>query len=238
VIAEETQMVVNPEFNGSAGIQTRVVKLAPHELAGTPAPQSWAPMPPVAVDTTPSRKRSRRLAPAALAAVGMIVACSLGYYLFVTIGQRDAARHQLTANQATLATAKAELLAAQSDAAVKKLTADYVSLMVADDGAVQTSYQNLIACNGYSRCRAAAQQYESDLQAFQQARTSAHVPFAMSNTDGMFGDALSAAIAGAQELISGMDNGDMAKIKSGSNKVDAAMLSLAKAQTALGSGLR
>ena len=49
---------------------------------------------------------------------------------------------------------------------------------------------------------------------------------------------LSAAIAGDQEFILGMDNDDMAKIKEGGKKVDEAMLNIAKAQAALGSHLR
>jgi len=125
-----------------------------------------------------------------------------------------------------------------SDAAAKKVIADYASLFVAYDGAVQTDYQNTILCSSYSTCRTAAQQLLTDLQAFQTARSSAKVPSALSNADGILGDALSAAIAGAQEFITGMDNDDLAKIKDGGKKVDAALLSVAKAQTALGTGLK
>jgi hypothetical protein len=54
----------------------------------------------------------------------------------------------------------------------------------------------------------------------------------------MLGDALSAAIAGAQEFITGIDNNDRAKVKAGGEKVDAAMLSMAKAESALGTAIR
>lgn len=185
-----------------------------------------------------ARRRPRWVVPVAIAAVGVIASGTLGYFLSTTTGQRDAARHQLAVTQAALASTKDELSSAQSEAAAKKVTANYVSLFVASNGVVQTDYENIIACNNYSECRTAAQQLLADLQAFQQARSSAQLPAALSSSDGMLGDALSAAIAGTQEFINGMDNNDMTKVKDGGSKVDAAMLSLAKSEAALGTELR
>ena len=247
-------MSINPESNGSVALEHRIEEVEPpppepETLVSTlvstlgPAPVAFPSVVPAVPPVEPIgptvRRRSRGwVLPAALAAVGLIASGTLGYFAYATTGQRDAARHQLAATQATLATTKADLSAAQSDAAAKKVTADYASLFVVNDGAVQTDYQNVILCNTYSSCRTSAQQLLTDLQAFQSARSSAQVPGALSNADGILRDALSAAIAGTQEFITGMDNNDTAKIKDGGSKVDAAILSVAKAQTALGTGIR
>jgi hypothetical protein len=240
-------MSINPESNGNVALETRieeaeqappepVVTLEPAPLATPPAP-SAEPSAVQPIGPTP-RRRPAWVLPVAIAAVGLIASGTLGYLFYATTVQRDMARHQLAATQATLATTKADLSAAQSDAAAKKSIADYVNLFVANDGAVQTDYQNVILCNAYSQCRTASQQLLTDLQAFQAARSSAQVPASLSNADGILGDGLSAAIAGTQEFITGLDNGDMAKIKDGGAKVDAALLSVAKAQAALGTALR
>jgi len=113
-----------------------------------------------------------------------------------------------------------------------------VTLYIVDSGRVLTDYQMIVACNSYGECRTAAQQTLSDMQAFQSDRAAATVPRPLANADGMLRDGLSAAIAGLQELITGMDNDDVAKIKDGGHKVDAAMLSISKAETALGAGLK
>jgi hypothetical protein len=240
-------MSINPELNGSVALESRIEEAvaAPPEPAVSPEPGPLAvapaesPEPPAMAPIGPAPRRPRPwLLPAALAVVGLIASGTLGYFVFATAVQRDTARHQLAATQATFATTKADLSAAQSDAAAKKLTAQYAALFVANDGAVQTDYQNTILCSSYGQCRTAAQQLLTDLQAFQAARSSAQVPAALSNADGVLGDALSAAIAGTQEFITGMDNDDLAKIKDGGKKVDAAMLNVAKAQAALGTGLR
>lgn len=238
----------NPEVNGSVALETRTEEVEPappepaatHELTVPIGPTPLAPEADLAqpVTATARQPRPRWVVPAAIAAVGLIASGTLGYFLYTTTVQRDSATHQLAATQAAVATTRAQLSAAQADAAVKKEVADYVSLFVANDGAVQTDYENIVACNTYSECRTAAQQLLTDLQAFQQARSSAQVPAQLSTTDGMLGDSLSVGIAGTQEFITGMDNNDTAKIKDGGSKVDAVMLNMAKAQTALGTGLR
>jgi len=113
-----------------------------------------------------------------------------------------------------------------------------VTLYITDDGKVQTDYANLSACDSYSSCRTSAQQLLEDMQQFQSDRKAANVPSSLSSTDSSLGDALSAGIAGDQELIAGMDNDDRNKIKDGYTKVSDAMLNVAKAQSALGAEIK
>ena len=234
-------MSVNPEFDRIVALQPRSeeVAAAPTELVEPLESPAVAAETYVEQPVAPTgRRRPSWMVPAAIAVVGLITSGTLGYLLYATAGQRDATRHQLAATQATLAATKAELSSAESDAATKKVTADYMSLFVTNQGAVQTEYQNFVACNTFSVCRTAAQQLLANLQAFQQARSSSKVPEALSGSDGMLGDALSAAIAGTQLMITGMDSGDKAKFTDGYSKVDAAMLSVAKAESAIASALR
>jgi len=76
------------------------------------------------------------------------------------------------------------------------------------------------------------------MQAFQSDRQSAAVPASLSASDGQLGDSLSAGIAALQELITGMDNDQVAKVKDGFSKLDDSMLSMAKAEASLGAELR
>ena len=69
-------------------------------------------------------------------------------------------------------------------------------------------------------------------------RKAANVPSSLSTSDSELGDSLSAGIASLQELINGMDTDNVAKIKDGFNKLDASMLSMAKAEADLGSELQ
>jgi hypothetical protein len=170
--------------------------------------------------------------------VGLIASGTLGYLLWSTTGQRDAARHQLASTEVTLTGTQALLTSAQADAAAKKLTADYVSLYVTDSAKVVIGDKSLNTCRGFGQCRTAAQQELNDMQAFQSDRSKTTVPAALANSDAMLGDALSAGIAGLQELISGMDNNNFAKITGGWTKLDKAMLSMGKAEAALGAGLK
>src|SRR5260370_32221480 len=77
----------------------------------------------------------------------------------------------------------------------------------------------------------------TDMKAFQAARSSAVVPAALANADTLLGDSLSAAMAADQELITGMDTNDDTKIKEGFKKVYAAMLTFAKAESAIAAPL-
>ena len=93
-------------------------------------------------------------------------------------------------------------------------------------------------CSSFSTCRTGSQQLLADLQKFQADRTAAVVPSALSASDSSLGDALSAAIAADAEIISGMDSGNVDKFKDGFDKLQAAMLNVAKAEAALGAELK
>ena len=242
-------MSTDPEYN-------RVITLEPqpngHEqvppeapaavgLPATPeAPALQPELVPVAAVAAPkpSKPRPKWLVPAALAAVGLIASGSLGYLFYSTNAKLNATQQRLAATQTSLDTTKLELTNLQADASQKKAVADYVSMYTVDAGKVRTDYEQIVACNSYSTCRTSAQQALFDMQAFQSDRQSATVPSVLSASDGQLGDSLSAGIAALQELISGMDNGQVNKIKDGFSKLDDSMLSMAKAESALGAELR
>jgi len=233
-------MAINPE------VDAIVVLPVPDQAAnaGNGHLEEAAPAPAPAVESAiapaPQARRPRPawMLPAAIASVGLIASGTLGFFLYTTLQQRDALHTQLVATKTTLTSTQGQLTAAQADAATRKVTADYVAIYVSDEGKILTDYENTIACSGYSACRTVAQQFMTDMQAFQADRKAASVPASLSASDSSLGDALSAAIAGDQELITGMDNGDISKIDEGGTKVDAAMLNMAKAEAALGTGLR
>jgi len=231
------------EFEGIVALRPDPVVLQPGpEVAPALEPEA-SPIPPVgspAEPVTPRAKRSRPswLPTVAVGAVAIIASSTLGYLLYGTANHRDSLGHELISTQVALASTKQDLSTAQAGAAARKQVADYVSLYVVDHAKIQTDYETIINCSKYSECRTATQQFLTDMQAFQSDRASATVPRALANSDGMLGDALSAAIAGAQELIAGLDNDDVGKIKEGAKKVDAAMLSMAKAESTLGTAIR
>ena len=218
-------MALNPDVDG-------IVTVMPREEEQPAAPIPWM--------EAPVRVRRSRgwILPAAIGLAGLIASGSLGALLLSTAGQRDDARHQVTATRATLASTQQHLSAAQSEAAARKITADYVTFYVVDSGKVFTDYGTLLACNSFSECRTAAQQALNDLQAFQSQRSTASVPAALASSDGMLADALSAAIAASQELITGLDTDSVSKFKDAGHKFDRAILSLGKAETALGACLQ
>jgi hypothetical protein len=174
--------------------------------------------------------RPRWIVPTGIAFVGLIVAGTLGGFLYTTIGQRDAARHQLTSTQATLTDTQKELTA-------RETTDAYVKVYLAYGGRVTTDYGNVTACNSYVTCRIPAQEMLIDMKAFQAARSGAVVPPALANAHTLVGESLSAATAADEELISGMDTNDDAKIKEGFKKLDAAMLGFARAESAIAAPL-
>jgi len=192
----------------------------------------------VVIPIKSARRRPGWLVPAAIAAVGLIASGGLGYLFYSTNGKLDATRQHLAATQTTLDSTKLELTNLQTDAANKKAVAGYVSTYTVDAGRVSTDYGQVVACNSYSTCRTSAQQTLQDMQAFQSDRQSAKVPASLSASDGQLGDSLSAGIAALQELISGMDNGNVKKVDDGFNKLNDSMLSMAKAESALGAELK
>lgn len=214
-------MSANPGVEG-------IVTLPVLEERIEPVPQA----PVAAAEPARARDSSRAwIAPAAIAVIGIVASGALGYLLYTTTQQRDGLHSKLVASQA-------QLTAAQQDAATKKVTADYVAMYVADQGKVETDYQTVVLCNDFNTCRTAAQQLLADLQKFQADRKAANVPSNLLSTDSSVGDALSAAIAGQQEFIVGIDNNDETKAKEGGAKADAAMLSLDKATASLGTQLK
>jgi uncharacterized protein HemX len=195
------------------------------------------------VEVTPPIVRAKRARPpwmatASLGAVALIAAGALGYVAYAASQQRDGLHARLITTSATLAATQDQLSAAQADARTKKVTADYVAMYAADSGRVQTDYQTLSLCDSFSTCRTGSQQLLNDLQKFQADRGSVTVPGAMSSSDASLGDALSAAIAADEEIISGMDSDNVNKFKDGFKKLDEAMLSIDKAEASVGSALK
>lgn len=193
--------------------------------------------PPVEV-TSGAGVRSRRrrwLVPVAIGVAGLTVSGALGGLLLSTIGQRDAARHQLVVTQASLGS---QLRAVQADLAGRQVTSSYERLVIRDSGRAVTDYETIVACKAYSDCRSAAQQLLEDLQAFQSDRSGAAVPAALQSADAALGDSISAGIAGQQEFITGIDDNNDSKATDGGKKVDQAMLSIGKAETALADALK
>ena len=186
------------------------------------------------------RPRARRQWKGAVAVgvVGIIGAGTLGYFLYATTGQRDAALRYAASTQATLTTTQGTLATTQQTLEAGNETAAYTRMVVVDSGRVRTDYQKIIACSSFGSCRTAAQSALTDMQAFQADRAAAAAPTALASSDGMLRDALSAAIAADREIISGMDSGNVNKFLDGLHKLNAAMLSMAKAEAALGAELK
>jgi hypothetical protein len=225
----EEIVALGPEPNGADASPREAV------LVVTPpaAPQADPDLGPAEKPIGTHRRRGWVL-PVAIGAAALIASGTLAGFLWSTVGQRDTARHQLAVTQATLTTTGEQLTAAHADAATRKVTSDYVTFVAVNSGRALADYQTMAACTSFSPCRTAAQQTLSDLQAFQTQRAAASVPPALSNADGELRDGLSAAIAALQEFISGADSDDVAKVKDGAHKLDAAFLTIGKAEAALG----
>lgn len=234
-------MAIDPGLGSGASVET-LTPVEPQILElPAPAPeQAAAPEipPPALEEAKPKRGRPRWAVPAAIAAVGLVASGTLGYLDYSTSSRLDATRHQLTLTQLSLESTNKQLAAADADAAARKVTADYVKMYTADAGKVRTDYGDVVACNSYATCRFAAQQALTDMQTFQSDRQSADVPSALSASDSALGDSLTASIAALEELISGMDTNNRTKIDDGFNKLDASMLTMAKAEAVLGNELQ
>lgn len=193
--------------------------------------------PPAGLDQlTPAhaRSRQRRILPYAISASGLVVCVALTGILWSSMRQLDTARQHLSETRAALASTQQQLSSAHADAAARKVVTDYLTLSVTDSGRVLTDYETVVACKSFGECRTAAQQTLHDLQAFQSDRAAATVPSSLANGDAMLSDGLTAGIAAMQEIITGMDNDDLGKVKDGAHKMDAAMRSIGKAESALG----
>jgi hypothetical protein len=178
----------------------------------------------------PARKNRGWIVSAAIAAVGLIASGTLGYFLYTTTGQRDAARHQLASTQATLTDTQQQL-------AARKATDAYVHMYLVNAGRVETDYSNLFVCDTYGACRSAVQDALTDMKGFQSARAIATVPSALASADSQLGDALSAAIAADQQVITAMDLDDRAKLDAAYKNLNDALLSFSKAESAVAAAL-
>lgn len=220
--------------NQYEGVITLEPRLATPELVPPEAPVSIElPPPPAAAPApaTPKRPRPGWIVPTAIAVVGLLASGTLGYLFYSTNTKLDVTRQSLAAT-------RDQLSALQADAAHKKQVADYMTMYTVDSGTVRTDYSQVVLCNTFSTCLIAAQDTLNDLQKFQTDRKAAKVPSELSSADSQLGDSLSAAIAAVQELISGMTSNDHKKADAGFNDLDTAMLSVAKAESALGAELR
>ena len=241
-------MSANPQFDGIVALPAapspaeptngHKVEIAPPEPQHAPAEASVAQVQQVVAPERPKRIRPAWRATLAVGAVALLAASALGYDAYAAAAQRDGVYKVLVTTAATLGSTQDRLTAAQADARSTKVTADYVAMYLADAGRVHTDHQTLGSCNSFGSCRTSSQQLLDDLQKFQSDRSAATVPSTLSAGDASLGDALSAAIAADRELISGMDSGNVNKFKDGSKKLDAAMLSVGKAEAALGAQLK
>ena len=191
------------------------------------------------VATAPAgqKRRPAWVGSLAVGVVGLIASGTLGYVSYSTSQERNATQAALAATQGQLASTKSQLDAANSDAATRLITAKYVAMYTKDQGKVRWDYQNISRCNSFGSCRTASQNLMNDLAQFQADRKAANVPADLLGTDRDLGDALSSAYAAAAQVVSGMDNLNVKAIEAGFSKLQAAMLSLAKVETALGGQL-
>lgn len=211
---------------------------APALDSDSPIPEA-AQSPPQAVVAAkqanePPRRRPAWVLSTAIAVVGVAVSGALAGLLVPTISQRDSARTQLAATRVSLGR---QLQASQANIVALRRSGAYGDMVIRDSGRVMIDYETIAGCKAFSDCRTAAQQMLDDLQAFQGDRAAASPPAALENGDGMLRDSLSAAISGQQELITAIDNDDSAKGDDAGKQVNAAMLSLGKAETTLAAGL-
>jgi hypothetical protein len=222
-------MSANPEVVGIVALPV------PEEPRLAPEPAAT----PLAVSEPKERRaRPKWLATASVGVAALIAAGTLGYDAYAVSQQRDGLHSHLVTTTATLASTQEQLSAAQADARSKKVTADYVAMYTTDAGKVETDYSNFNACGSFSSCRTSSQQLLEDMQKFQSDRNAISVPSGLSSSDSSLGDALSAAIAAGQEIIDAMDNDNFNRFKDGYRRLDAAMLNVAKAESALGAELR
>jgi hypothetical protein len=192
--------------------------------------QPEAPAPPLQAAPVEKRRRPRWIGSLSVGVVALIASGTLGYLTYSTTQERNAAQRDLAATQTALT-------AANADAATKLVKAKYVALYVKNEGKVQWDYQNWIKCDTFGACRTATQDLLNDLQAFQAAHKAAGVPADLAGVDSELSDALSAAIAADQQVINAMDNGDIKAFRAAYHRLDAAMLAIAKVETALGGQL-
>jgi multidrug efflux pump subunit AcrA (membrane-fusion protein) len=232
----EIAVGINAEFD-------RIVTLEPRSDATEHVPSAAQPveLTPLAVPVAPveARSRPRWIVPAAIFAVGLIASGALGYFLYTTSSQLTSAKHQLATTQAALTSTQTQLGDAQAEARHQKQVRDYQTLVLTNQGKVLTDYESFSkTCKSYDTCLNGGQAILTELQAFQSARQSATVPSELSGVDSQLGDSISAGIASLQEFVNGMETFNSNKITDGLKKLDSAMLSMSKAEAALGAQVK
>jgi hypothetical protein len=223
-------MSVNPEVE-------EIVTLPLVEHPAVEPPNGHTAVVAVPAPPTARKRRPPWVGSLAVGVVALIASGTLGYVSYAVSQQRNATQAALAATQTELASTKSQLDTANSDAATRLVTAKYVAMYTKDQGKVRWDYQNIMRCNSFGSCRTASQDLMNDLAQFQADRKAANVPVDLVATDRDLGDALSSAYAAAAQIVSGMDNVSFKAIDAGFKKLQAAMLSLAKVESALGGQL-
>jgi len=201
------------------------------------APQYSAVAPPLYAEVSaPVRKKRSTgwILPVVIALIGLIASGSLGFLLFSTTNEREAALQHGASTQAALDKLQTQFDAQQADAAGRKVVADYVYMVERNDARVRIDYHAMGTCKSFGGCRVAVQNLYNDLQAWQAVRTNAKTSPALVASDNLLGDALSAAIAGARQFMAGMDALNSNTVIAGAKKIDAAFFSITKAESAIG----
>jgi hypothetical protein len=242
---KEIPVAINSDFDHIVTLEPRgdVEQLVPPEASAALVAVAVPTAPPELVAPAPfeparKRQRPRWVVPAAIAVVGLIASGTLGYLFYDTNNKLGATRQHLSATQATLASTTQQLSDSQADAADQKSLKAYEAFVLADAGKVDADYNQVQLCDNYSSCRTWAQQALSDIQSFQSDRRTETAPSQFSSVDSQIGDSLSAGIAALNELISGMDNDNVNRIRDGFKKLEGAMLTMAKAEASIGSQVK
>jgi hypothetical protein len=203
--------------------------LPPAAAEYPPAPvyaPAFEPVAPAAVVAAPRKSRPAWIAPAAIAAVGLIASGALGYLFYSTNTKLESTQHQLTETQLTLDTTQKSLDG-------QKAQASYVQIVDTDMAREGTDYALVTACDSYSACHSATQTMLTDTQSFQSDLQSAKTPTSFTNAQSMLSDSLSAEITALKSLLAAIESRDMNKIQAGFTTVNDASLSLFKSESAL-----
>ncbi len=224
-------MSANPELDEIVALPVVEPAAEPtngHRAELAVAQPEAAPIPAVAAPAKRSRPSWRGAL--AVGVVAIIASGSLGYLLYSTTQERNG-------TQVALAGTQTKLVSTQDELKVLEARDRYVAMYVQNQGSVQADYHTFMACTSFGACRTSSQQLLTDLGAFQSARKSADVPAELVSSDRDLGDALSSAYAADQAVINAMDNGTEAKFEAAVRKLNAAMLSVARAESRIGNEL-
>ncbi len=195
------------------------------------------PEAPTSAAATPRRVKPAWIGSLAVGVVALIASATLGFLTYSTAQERNATGAELAATRSDLKDTASKLQVANDEAATRLIVAKYVALYTHDQGKVHWDYQNFMRCHTFGACRTASQNLLNDLAHFQADRKGASVPADLVGADRDLGDALSSAYAATSQIVSAMDNLNISRFKAGISKLQAAMLSLGKVETAIGGEL-